>query len=78
MFLNLKLSDLENVFWKKFKNRQGIAMLEHLEAQFLKILPLGANHGLFFMGLMYVQVWPKKLGIRHCTNKQRYVVNRIS
>ena len=37
-------------------------MLEHLEAQFLKILPLGANHGLFFMGLMYVQVWPKKTG----------------
>ena len=41
-------------------------MLEHLEAQILKMPPLGTNDVGAFLASMYVPVCPKKLCIRHC------------
>ena len=51
------------MFYKEILEQAGLvsAFLEHVEAQILKIYPLGINHGGALKVLMYVTVCPKKL-----------------
>ena len=56
------LRNLGNVFQIK----PWSAFLDYLEAQILKNLLLGANHGGTFVGSMYVPVCPPKIWICHC------------
>ena len=71
--------NLNLVIWEMFykdileQAGSGNAFSEHLKAQTLRNLSLGANHGGTFVGLTYVQVCPKKLWIRQSGDISFYI-----
>ena len=63
------------MFYKEILEETGPEGIfsEHLNAQILRNLLLGANHGGIFVGLTYVPVCPKTLWMRQSADINLYI-----